>query len=88
MTKQFSDIFHVSSKWEHWECANCQVSIYLLVKYVFILRSSSKNVLAVNGAPRPVKVLKNLNPGVNFQWYFVGKDTGEIHCGSKLENGY
>ncbi|KAJ4498242.1 hypothetical protein C8R41DRAFT_166179 [Lentinula lateritia] len=46
------------SKWEHWECANCQ------------------NVLAVNGAPRPVKVLKNLNPGVNFQWYFVGKDTG------------
>ncbi|KAJ4476914.1 hypothetical protein C8J55DRAFT_430861, partial [Lentinula edodes] len=48
------------SKWEHWECANCQ------------------NVLAVNGAPRPVKVLKNLNPGVNFQWYFVGKDTGII----------
>ncbi|GAW02468.1 hypothetical protein LENED_004126 [Lentinula edodes] len=48
------------SKWEHWECANCQ------------------NVLAVNGAPRPVKVLKSLNPGVNFQWYFVGKDAGII----------
>ncbi|KAJ3811471.1 hypothetical protein F5876DRAFT_39534, partial [Lentinula aff. lateritia] len=48
------------SKWEHWECANCQ------------------NVLTVHGAPRPVKVLKSLNPGVNFQWYFLGKDAGII----------
>ncbi|KAJ3778699.1 hypothetical protein FB446DRAFT_631376, partial [Lentinula raphanica] len=39
-----------------------------------------QNVLRVHGMVRPVKDLRDLQPTAKFEWYSVGKKSGQRHC--------